>query len=45
VTRQATGEDQVNHTLLIVSANHVAGVEFDRLDTLANLGLPAPYAK
>ncbi len=45
VVRQATGEDQVNHTLHVVSASHIAAVEFERLDTLGRFGLATPYAK
>lgn len=42
VVRQSTGEDQVNHTLQIVDVNHVAAVEFDRLDMLTRLGVSVP---
>jgi len=40
--RQHTGEDILNQTLVVVDVNHVVGVEFDGLDRLAALGLPAP---
>src|SRR5207245_2385065 len=41
-SRQHTGEDILNQTLVVVDVNHVVGVEFDGLDHLAELGLSAP---
>ena len=41
-SRQHTGEDVLNQTLVVVDVNHVVGVEFECLDRLAALGLPAP---
>ena len=41
-TRQHTGEDVLNQTLVLVDVNHVVGVEFDTLERLASLGLSAP---
>lgn len=41
-TRQHTGENVVNQTLVVIDVNHVVGVEFEGLDHLAGLGLSAP---
>jgi hypothetical protein len=41
-TKGHTGEDILQQTLVVVDLNHVVGVEFDSLDRLAALGLPAP---
>jgi hypothetical protein len=41
-TRQHTGEDVLQQTLVVVDVNHVVGVEFETLDRLAALGLSAP---
>jgi hypothetical protein len=41
-TKHSTGEDVVNQTLVVVDMSHVAGVEFEGLEHLADLGLKAP---
>jgi hypothetical protein len=41
-TRQHTGENILNQTLVVVDVSHVVGVEFETLDRLATLGLTAP---
>jgi hypothetical protein len=42
VIRQPTGDDTFKQTLLVVDASHVAAIEFNELDALSRLGVPAP---
>jgi hypothetical protein len=42
VIRKSSGEDQVDFTMLVVNMDHVAGVEFRDLRTLATLGIQPP---
>jgi hypothetical protein len=41
-SKHHTGEEMVNQTLVVVDIGHVAGVEFEGLEHLADLGLKAP---
>lgn len=40
--RQATGEDQVQQTVLVIDVDHVAAIEFAHAKSLADLGLTDP---
>jgi hypothetical protein len=40
--RQATGEDLTQQTVLVVSAQHIAAVEFQDVSALRGLGLALP---
>jgi hypothetical protein len=41
-SKQHTGEDVLQQTLIVIDANHVVGVELESLNWLASLGLPEP---
>ena len=41
-SKQTTGEDVTQQTLVVVDINHVVGVEFESTEQLAALGLKAP---
>lgn len=41
-SKQHTGEDVLQQTLIVLDVNHVVGVEFETTDRLAALGLSAP---
>jgi hypothetical protein len=41
-TRQSTGEDVLQQTLMVFDVNHVVGVEFDNLERLNRLDLKPP---
>ncbi len=42
VQRQGSAEDRVQTTVQVVDTDHVIAVEFDSLEALKKLGLPAP---
>jgi hypothetical protein len=41
-TKNHTGEDLIQQTLVVLDIGHVVGVEFDSVEHLADLGLKAP---
>jgi len=42
VIRQSSGDDRVDFTVLVVNMDHVVGIEFRDLRTLAALGIQPP---
>ncbi len=44
-TRQATGEETIKHTMLVVDTAHIVAVEFADTNLLAALGLSGPVVR